>query len=102
MKYAVVKVGGSQYKVSEGEEILVDKLADAKKFEAEVFLVSDGNRVSIGRPKVAGAKVSFKVVKDEEKGDKVEVYHFKAKSRYRRHTGFTPKFTRLLVQSITF
>ena len=102
MKYAVVKIGGRQYKVAEGEEILVDKLADPKKFESEVLLVSDGEKVNVGKPLVKGAKVAFKVIKDEEKGEKVEVYKFKAKSRYRRHTGFTPRFTRLLVQSITF
>ena len=101
-KYAVVRIGGKQYKVEEGKEILVDKLADPKKIEAEVLLVAEGEKVDIGKPLVKEAKVTFKVVKEEEKGEKVEVYKFKAKSRYRRHTGFTPRFTRLLVQSITF
>lgn len=102
MKYAVIRLNGKQYKVSEKEEILVDKLSDPKKVEAEVLLVSDGDKVSMGKPVLKEANVSFKVVKDEEKGDKIDVFKFKAKSRYRRHTGFTPRFTRLLVQSITF
>lgn len=102
MKYAIVRVNGKQYRVNENKEILVDKLADPKKLEAEVLLVADGEKVNVGKPLVKEAKVTFKVVKEEEKGDKVEVYKFKAKSRYRRHTGFTPRFTRLLVQSITF
>ena len=102
MKYAIVRVNGKQYRVNENKEILVDKLADPKKLEAEVLLVIDGEKVNVGKPLVKEAKVTFKVIKEEEKGDKVEVYKFKAKSRYRRHTGFTPRFTRLLVQSITF
>ncbi len=102
MKYAVVRISGSQYRVTEGEEILVNKLPDPKKFEAEVLLVVDGEKVSVGKPVASGSKVTFKVISEVEKGDKVDVYKFKAKSRYRKHTGFTPRFTRLLVQSITF
>jgi large subunit ribosomal protein L21 len=102
MKYVVVRIGGRQYKVSEGEEILVDRLFNPKKIDADILLAVDGDKVFVGKPKFEGAKVSFKIVNQEEKGDKIDVYKFKAKSRYRKHMGFTPKFTRLLVQSITF
>ena len=80
----------------------MNQLPDPKKFEAEVLLVVDGEKVSVGKPVASGSKVTFKVISEVEKGDKVDVYKFKAKSRYRKHTGFTPRFTRLLVQSITF
>lgn len=101
MKYAVVRIGGKQYKVEEGREILVDKLADSKKVEPEVLLVVDGDKSMVGKPVLKDAKVELKVSKEVEKGEKVEVYKFKAKSRYRRHTAFTPKFTRLLVERIS-
>ena len=100
-KYAVIRLQGRQYKVAERQELLVDKMNDLK-LVPEVLFVADGEKVNVGKPLVKEAKVTFKVIKEEEKGDKVEVYKFKAKSRYRRHTGFTPRFTRLLVQSITF
>ena len=99
-KYAVVRVGGKQYKVVEGKEILVDKLADPKKFEVETLLLVDDDKVKVGKPVIKDTKVSVKVVADMEKGEKVEIYKFKAKSRYKRHTGFRPQYTRLLVEKI--
>lgn len=99
-KYAVVRIGGKQYKAEEGKEILVDKLVDPKKIEAEVLLLVDDGKVKVGKPVIKDAKVGFKVVTDLEKGEKVEIYKFKSKSRYKRHTGFRAQYTRLLVQSI--
>ena len=99
-KYAVIRVGGKQYKVEEGKEILVDKLTDPKKVNVEVLLLVDGEKVSVGKPLVKGAVVKVKVVTELEKGEKVEIYKFKAKSRYKRHTGFRPQYTRLLVEKI--
>ena len=99
-KYAVVRLSGRQYKVTEGEELLVDKLTDLKA-EMEVLLVADGEKVSVGKPVVAGSKVTFKVLSELEKGEKVEIYKFKAKSRYKRHTGFRPQYTKILVEKIS-
>ncbi len=101
MKYAVIKLQGHQYKVSEGDEILVDRLKDPKKIEMDVLLVVEEDKVSVGKPTVKGAKVSLKVVKEEEKGEKIRVVKYKAKSRYRKSTGFRPKFTRLQVVKIS-
>ena len=100
VKYAVVRIQGHQYKVAEGDEVLVDKVADPKKVEAEVLLVVSDDKAKIGKPIVKDAKVSFKVLKDEEKGEKIHVRKYKSKSRYRKHTGFRAVFTRLLVQKI--
>jgi large subunit ribosomal protein L21 len=100
MKYAIVRIGGKQYKAIEGKEILVDKLTDPKKFDVEVLLVADGDKVSIGKPVLKDSPVKIKVVADMEKGEKIEIYKFKAKSRYKRHTGFRPQYTRLLVEKI--
>ena len=49
MKYAVIRLKGHQYKVKEGEEILVDHL-DSKKIEPEVLLISEGDKVEVGKP----------------------------------------------------
>jgi large subunit ribosomal protein L21 len=99
-KYAVIRLQGRQYKVSEGEELLVDKMNDLK-LAPEVLLVADGEKVSVGKPVLKDAKVTLKIVKNLEKGEKIEVYHFKAKSRYRKHTGFRPQYTRVSVEKIS-
>ena len=100
MKYAVIRLLGRQYKVAEGEELLVDKMNDLKLLP-EILLVTDGEKVEVGKPVLKNAKVTLKVVKDVEKGEKIEVYHFKAKSRYKKHTGFRPQYTRVLVEKIS-
>lgn len=98
-KYAVIRLKGQQFKVSEGDEILVGKLGSGKP-EADVLLVADGGKVKVGKPMVRGAKVKLKVLESEEKGKKLYVQKYKAKSRYRRKYGFRPVYTRLLVEKI--
>jgi|SRR3989304_6073173 len=99
-KYAVIRVKGHQYRVSEGKEILVDKLG-TDKLSPEVLLIVDGDKVTLGKPLVKEAKIKIKVLKDEEKGEKIDVYKYKSKSRYRRHTGFRPIYSRLLIEKIS-
>ncbi len=99
MDYAVVRIKGHQYKVSEGQEILVDRVGDGK-VNAEVLLVVKGDKISVGKPVVKDAKVTIKIL-GEEKGEKIDVYKYKSKSRYRRHTGFRSQLTRLLIQKIS-
>lgn len=98
-KYAVIRITGKQYKVEEGQEILVDKIVDPKKVGVEVLLVADGDKVSVGKPTLKN-EVKIKVITELEKGEKIEIYKFKAKSRYKRHTGFRAQYTRLLVEKI--
>ncbi len=100
-KYAIIKLKGQQFKVSEGDEILVGKLGEKEKPEAEVLLVKSDKTVKVGKPTVKGAVVKFKVLEKEEKGEKLHVETFKAKSRYRRKIGFRPIHTRLQVTSIS-
>lgn len=100
MKYAIVKIKGQQYKISEGDEILVDKLGTDKP-EVKVLLVVNERNVKIGKPEVKGAKIKIKIIEAEEKGKKLYVQTFKAKSRYRRKIGFRPIYSRLLIEKIS-
>ena len=100
MKYAILRFGSRQYKLSEGEEALIDKVGKDPVFD--VLLVSDGKKIVVGTPVVKDVKVKIKVVKDEEKGEKIDVLRYKAKSRYRKHIGFRPVYSRILVEKITF
>lgn len=79
---------------------MVDKLGDLKTIEPEVLLVADAGKVQVGKPVLKDVKVKVKVVTELEKGEKIDVYKFKAKSRYRKHTGFRAQYTRLLVEKI--
>ncbi len=101
MKYAVIRVGGKQYKVSEGTEILVGKLPDPKKVEVEVLLFAEEGKVKVGKPTLKDVTVKTKVITELEKGKKVDIYKFKAKSRYKKHTGFRPQYSRILVEKIS-
>jgi large subunit ribosomal protein L21 len=99
--YAVVETGGKQYKVSPGQTIEVEKLpveGDTVELD-KVFLVADGDNVTVGKPTIAGAKVIASVV-DTGKKDKVIVYKFKAKVRYRRKRGHRQPYTRLAIKEI--
>ena len=100
MKYAVISIKGNQYKVEEGKEYLVDKLTD-KKPAIETLLVVNGEKTSIGNPTVKNAVIKYKIVAEEEKGKKLTIQKYKAKSRYRRKYGFRPKHTRLLIEKIS-
>lgn len=101
MKYAIIKNGGHQYKVTEGQVLEVEKLeSDGTSYVFdEVLLVVDGDSVQIGAPSVEGMKVYADVI-SEVKGDKIEVFKYKSKSRYRKHTGHRQKYTQVKVSSI--
>jgi large subunit ribosomal protein L21 len=101
MKYAVIKTGGKQYKVSEGDVIEVDKL-DVKEgplnFEEVLLVVSDGN-VQVGKPMLSGTKVSATLL-EQKKGEKIRVAKFKSKVRYRRVTGFRALLSKVRIEKI--
>ena len=103
MKYVVVKIGGSQYKVSEGDELVVEKL-EGKKDEIlefnQVLLYVNDDKLKIGQPFIKGAKVKAKVV-NQLKGEKLRVATYKAKARYRRVKGHRKHLTQLKITQIS-
>jgi len=101
-KFAVVKISGSQLKVFEGMFYEVMKLAGQKGDKLvyeEVLLTVDGDKVTIGKPFVKGAKVEFEI-KSQFKDKKLRVYKYKAKSRYRKSSGHRQDLTRVFVNKI--
>lgn len=100
--YAVIKTGGKQYKVSEGDEIIIEKLnveEGATVTFDEVFAIVDGEDVKIGQPKVNGAKVTASVVKNG-KGPKIRIFKYKHKTNYRRRMGHRQPFTKVKIEKI--
>lgn len=102
MRYAVIRTGGKQYRVAEGDEIEVDKLEVEKgkpfTFD-EVLLLVDEDKAKVGQPLVKGVKVKAKIV-DQVKGKKIRVATYKAKARYRRVKGFRPLLTKVKIEKI--
>lgn len=100
--YAVIETGGKQYRVAEGDTVLVEKLDVAEgetvAFDNVLTVVKDGE-VKIGRPLVEGAKVVAKVV-EHGKGEKILVFKYKAKSNYRRRQGHRQPFTKVQIEKI--
>ncbi|MCL5438858.1 MAG: 50S ribosomal protein L21 [Patescibacteria group bacterium] len=101
MKYAVIKTGGKQYKVSENDVIEVERLEhDSNNVSFnEVLLCVDEGSVKIGKPFIPGLSVKAEVIKDL-KGDKIRVSKFKSKVRYRRVTGHRQSLTKVLIKEI--
>lgn len=102
MKYAVIKTGGKQYKVSEGDVLEIDRLKAQKDekvlFDQVLLMVSEAG-VKVGKPTLAGEKVEAKLI-DNIKGDKLRVSKFKSKVRYRRVTGFRASLSRIQIDKI--
>ena len=100
--YAIVETGGKQFKVAPGQSIDVERLnvAAGNKVELDkVLLLADGDKVTVGTPTVAGAKV-VATSQGEKKGDKVIVFKFKSKVHYRKKTGHRQTYTRLTIDQI--
>lgn len=100
--YVIIKTGGKQYRVQEGDNIFIEKVAgevDSQVvFDQVLAVVKDGD-VKIGTPVVEGAKVTAKVLK-QGKEKKILVFKYKAKSNYRRRQGHRQPFTKVVIEKI--
>ena len=98
MTYAIISLGGKQYRVREGERLLVDRVAQAegKTFHPEILLVGGDGKTELA-PK--GVQVTAKVVA-QPLGEKIRIGKYRPKTGYRRHTGFRAKLTQIEIQSI--
>jgi large subunit ribosomal protein L21 len=99
-KIAVIKTGGKQYKVAEGQVLNIEKI-DKKQGEKAIFetlLIADEKAVNIGRPSL-GEKVEGEVLA-QDRADKVSVVKFKNKTRYTRNVGHRQPFTKVKITAI--
>lgn len=100
MKYAVIKTGGKQYKVSEGDVIEVERIPLEKEISFDVLLCVD-NDIKIGTPLVKNAHVTGLVL-EEIRGPKIRVSKYKAKAKYRRSTGHRQALSKIKIEKIEF
>jgi large subunit ribosomal protein L21 len=98
MSYAIISVGGKQYRVREGERLLVDRLAleDGASFTPTVLLAGGNGGTSIAPADVV---VTAKVVA-QTKGPKIRIGKYKQRTGYKRHTGFRASLTQIEIESI--
>jgi len=100
--YAVIKTGGKQYRVAQGDKLRVEKLAgnvgDTITL-GEVLLVGEGDGIKVGAPTVSGAKVQAKIVA-QDRGPKIIIFKFRRRKNYRRKTGHRQPFTALEITGI--
>jgi large subunit ribosomal protein L21 len=100
--YAVIEVGGRQWKVAPGVQLEVNRIAaevGAQHTVERVLLAADGDQIRVGRPYVEGGRVVCEVVAHGA-GPKVRSYHYRRRENWRRTVGHRQPVTRLLVKDI--
>lgn len=100
--YAVIKTGGKQYKVEEGETLRVEKLEGGEGGEVmfnDVLMFSDGEKVTLGQPAIENAIVKGHIL-EQGKAKKVLIFKFKRRKGYRNLRGHRQPFTAVKIDSI--
>lgn len=101
--YAVIKTGGKQYKVQQGDRLKVEKLETAagEKLDlSAVLMLADGENVTVGNPLVKGAKVTARV-ESHGRGPKVKIVKFRRRKHHRKQMGHRQAYTELSITGIT-
>lgn len=101
--YAIIRTGGKQYRVREGDRIAIERLEAAEGSQvtlSDVLLIGDETGTKVGSPLVPGAAVTA-TVEVQDRGPKVTHYHFKNKTRRERMVGHRQPRTRLVITGIT-
>lgn len=100
--YAVIKTGGKQYRVSEGDSLRVEKL-DAEPGAAigfdQVLMIADDENIRVGTPLIDGGQVSAEII-SQGRGRKIEVLKFKRRKNYHRRHGHRQHYTEVRITRI--
>ena len=101
--YAVIKTGGKQYRVSQGDTLRVETIdanaGDSIEFD-QVLMVGEGEKVKVGTPLVDGGKVTA-TVKSHGRGDKVEIIKFRRRKHHMKKMGHRQNFTEVEITAIS-
>ncbi len=100
--FAVIKTGGKQYRVSQGDKLRVETI-DTDEGESvnldDVLMIGEGDKVTIGTPLVSSASVTAKVL-SHGRGKKIEIVKFRRRKHYRRQMGHRQNYTELEITGI--
>ena len=100
--YAVIKTGGKQYRVSQGDRLKVESLSAEPGTDidlSEVLMLGNGDSVTIGSPLIANASVSARVV-EHGRAKKINIIKFRRRKHYRKQMGHRQNFTELEITGI--
>lgn len=100
--YAVIKTGGKQYRVAEGDTVLVEKLGPGEGGAVEfndVLMLVDGDNVEVGSPFVAGATVAGKVI-EQGRHDKIRIVKFQRRKQHLTRNGHRQLYTKVEITGI--
>ncbi|HNS95545.1 MAG TPA: 50S ribosomal protein L21 [Polyangiaceae bacterium] len=100
--YAVIKTGGKQYRVAEGESLRIEKVKGepGDKIVFDHVLMLGGDEPTVGKPTVPGAKVEAQILA-QDRAKKIIVFKFKRRKNYRRKQGHRQPYTELQITSIS-
>ncbi len=101
--YAVIKTGGKQYRIQVGEKLKIEQLPAENGSELiidQVLMVADGDKVSVGTPLVAGAKVNATVL-GQGRHDKIRIFKMRRRKHYQKHQGHRQNYTEIEITGIS-
>ena len=101
--YAVIKTGGKQYRVVQGETLKIETVAGdvgSAIVLDKVLLVADGDKMSVGKPLLAGATVSATIVSNG-RHDKVKIFKMRRRKHYQKHQGHRQNYTEIRIDGIS-
>jgi large subunit ribosomal protein L21 len=100
--YAIIESGGKQYRVEPGAVVALERIPGDVGTQVEldrVLLISDGTTVKVGKPTLSGARVISEIVA-QTRGEKIDVFKFKRRKKYRRKTGHRQELTKVRIAEI--
>lgn len=100
--YAVIKTGGKQYRVSEGETLKIETVAGdvgSAIVLDKVLMVGSGDKVTVGKPLLAGATVKATIVANG-RHDKVKIFKMRRRKHYQKHQGHRQNYTEIRIDGI--
>jgi large subunit ribosomal protein L21 len=101
--YAVIKTGGKQYRVIQGETLKIETVAGdvgSAIVLDKVLMVGDGDKLSVGKPLLAGATVSATIVSNG-RHDKVTIFKMRRRKHYQKHQGHRQNYTEIRIDGIS-
>jgi large subunit ribosomal protein L21 len=101
--YAVIKTGGKQYRVTQGETLKVETIAGEAGSAIvldKVLAVGSGDTLTVGKPLVRGASVQATIV-SHGRGDKVRIFKMKRRKHYQKHQGHRQNYTEIRIDGIS-
>ncbi len=101
--YAVIKTGGKQYRVSQGETLKIETVAGdvgSAVVLDKVLMIGNGDTVSVGKPLLAGATVTATIVSNG-RGEKIRIFKMRRRKHYQKHQGHRQNYTEIRIDGIS-